>query len=182
MVHIYSKNEIFSARYRSQFLSKKFTFFHFKDILPFRFSSHHFWISSMVSWWSWGHSKDFPKVDRNNRSKLIPSFPQYNANCDEETWRKVQWRNFAEKNSAETLKLNIFTCRFQINLEPLLDMFYQAYFYSRSSLIHFAYIGVAPPRLFTPQVQGIKNIHRSLWRCPSKSGWMVDGYIFQKAS
>ena len=53
---------------------------------------------------------------------------------------------------------------------------------SRSSLIHFACIGVAPPRLFTPQAKGIKNIHASLWSCPSKSGWMVDRYFFQKAS
>ena len=30
---------------------------------------------------------------------------------------------------------------------------------TRSSLIHFACIGVAPPQLFTPQAKGIKNIH-----------------------
>ena len=59
--------------------------------------------------------------------RFISGFPQCNSNCEEETWRKAQWRNFAEKNSAETLKSDIFTWRPQINLEPLLNIFYQTY-------------------------------------------------------
>ena len=52
----------------------------------------------------------------------------------------------------------------------------------RSSLIHFACIGVAPPRVFTPQARGIKKIHASLWSCPSRIGWMVEtDTFFQKA-
>ena len=45
---------------------------------------------------------------------------------------------------------------------------------TRSSLIHSACIGAAPPRLFTPEA--------TLWSCLSKSGWMVDRYFFQNAS
>ena len=56
---------------------------------------------------------------------FITGFPQCNVNCEQETWRKAQWWNFAEKSSAETLKSNIFTCRPLIKLEPLLNMFYQ---------------------------------------------------------
>ena len=47
----------------------------------------------------------------------------------------------------------------------------------RSSSIHFACIGVAPPQLFTPQANDIKNIHASLWTCPSKK-WIDGRQIF----
>ena len=69
----------------------------------------------------------FQEMTEKFAPRFISGFPQCNANCEEETWRKAQWRNFAEKNSAETLKSNIFTCRPQINLEPLLNIFYQTY-------------------------------------------------------
>ena len=69
----------------------------------------------------------FQEMTEKFAQRFISGFPQCNANYEIETWRKAQWRNFAEKNSAETLKLNnIFTCRPLINLEPLLNIFYQA--------------------------------------------------------
>ena len=67
----------------------------------------------------------FQEMTEKFAQRFISGFPQCNANYEQETWRKAQWRNLAEKNSAETLKSNIFTCRPLINLEPLLNMFYQ---------------------------------------------------------
>ena len=68
----------------------------------------------------------FQEMTEKFAQRFISGFPQINANCEQETWRKGKWRNFAEKNSAETLKSSTFTCRPLINLEPLLKMFYQA--------------------------------------------------------
>ena len=53
---------------------------------------------------------------------------------------------------------------------------------TRSSSIHFACIGVAPPRLFTPQAKGIKNIHVLSWSYPSSSSWHQWGCVGNHAT